>query len=348
MMTVIYFCLVILLFANKNKTIRYAAFFLLLILFCFNTDNADRGIYEYRLTEYENLTGITEPGYYLLMSVFNLLHLDIQIQYVITGLLYLTSLFYIITKISKNPNIVIGYYMFAVFFLDVVQLRATTSLIFVLWALYYLLTIEDTKKSVIIFLLLIFASALFHSSSLFFGVFALIKIKSRKNLIIYVLICFVILSVAEMFFISYIGNALSVTDKIEAISQSDKYKGNNANIVAIVLLIGMLSAYLILYSLYGKRYDKYKNIITRNNIPILLLLVIPLISFSADFRRIYFAVSPFLVSTITCWINKNNGFVIKSFIFVWGGIFFYRLILHGNYDAVFIPIMYDNMIYKVF
>lgn len=135
-MVFLYFSIVLLLFANKNnKAIYYAALILLLILFCLNTDNADRGIYENRLENYEYLTGLTEPGYYLWMSLFNNLHWDLQLQYVIVGLLYLSSLFYIVPKLSKIPNIVIGYYMIAIFFLDVVQLRATTSLIFVLWAL---------------------------------------------------------------------------------------------------------------------------------------------------------------------------------------------------------------------
>lgn len=347
-MVVLYFAIAFILFVSKKNVARYVAFILLLVLFCFNTDNADRSIYEFRVSDYKNLIGITEPGYYLLMSFFNSFHLDLQIHYIVTGLLYLTSLFYITKKISKVPNIVIGYYMFAVFFLDVVQLRATTSLIFVLWAFYYLLTIEDMKKSVVIFSLLILVSALFHSFSLFFEVFVLIKIKRRKNLITYVLIGFIILLVAKMSIINYFGDILSMSEKIETISQSDRYVGNNANLVTIVLLIGMLSVYMVLYLLYGKRYEESKISIIRNNIPILLLLVIPLISFSADFRRIYFAVSPFLVSTITYWINKKNSFIIKSLIFIWGGMFFYRLILKGNYDAVFVPIMYDNMIYKVF
>lgn len=347
-MVFLYFSIVLLLFANKNnKAAYYTSFILLLILFCFNTDNADRSIYEYRLENYEDLTGITEPGYFLLMALFNYLHLDLQLQYIIVGLLYLSSLFYIVPKLSKTPNIVIGYYMVALFFLDVVQLRATTSLIFVLWAFYNLLTINDRKKSIIYFISLILISALFHSSSLFFLVFAIIKIRSRKKLITVVMIGLIVLLIAQYSLINYFGSLLSVSDKIESINQSDKYEGNNANLIVTLLLMGMLSVYWYLYLLYGKN-ETDNLIIAKNNICITLLLVIPLVSFSADFRRIYFAISPFLVATITNWINKKNSVIIKVMILIWGCVFFYRFVIHGNYDAVFVPIMNENMIFNVF
>ena len=343
-----FFSIVLLLFANKNnKAIYYAALILLLILFCLNTDNADRGIYENRLENYEYLTGLTEPGYYLWMSLFNNLHWDLQLQYVIVGLLYLSSLFYIVPKLSKIPNIVIGYYMIAIFFLDVVQLRATTSLIFVLWAFYRLLTISDIKKSILSFITLVIMGALFHSSALFFLVFAIIKIQNRKRLITVVIIGFTILLIVQYSLINYLGSVLSVSDKIEAINQSDRYEGNNANLIVILLLIGMLFVYWSLFFLYGKKIEINSLTNTKNNIGIVLLLIIPLVSFSADFRRIYFAISPFLVATITNWMNKRNGFIIRALILIWGGMFFYRFVIHGNYDAVFVPIMNENMIFDI-
>ena len=343
-----FFSIVLLLFANKNnKAIYYAALILLLILFCLNTDNADRGIYENRLENYEYLTGLTEPGYYLWMSLFNNLHWDLQLQYVIVGLLYLSSLFYIVPKLSKIPNIVIGYYMIAIFFLDVVQLRATTSLIFVLWAFYRLLTISDIKKSILSFITLVIMGALFHSSALFFLVFAIIKIQNRKRLITIVIIGFAILLIVQYSLINYLGAILSVSDKIEAINQSDRYEGNNANLIVILLLIGMLFVYWSLFFLYGKKFEINSLTVAKNNIGIVLLLIIPLVSFSADFRRIYFAISPFLVATITNWMNKRNGFIIRALILIWGGMFFYRFVMHGNYDAVFVPIMNENMIFDI-
>lgn len=347
-MVALYFVITIFLFIDKNKKLRYAAFILLLILFCLNTDNADREIYENRLENYEYLTSITEPGYFLLMSLFNNLHWDLQLQYVIVGLLYLSSLFYIVSKLSKIPNIVIGYYMMAIFFLDVVQLRATTSLIFVLWAFYKLLTISDIKRSITLFVTLVIIAALFHSSSLFFLVFVIIKIQRRKKLVTIVTIGFVVLLIAQYSLINYFGSLLSVADKIEAISQSDKYEGNNANLIVILLLLGMLLVYWLLFFLYGKRLETNNLTIAKNNICIALLLIIPLVSFSADFRRIYFAVSPFLVATITNWINKKNSAIIKVLILIWAGVFFYRFVIHGNYDAVFVPIMNENMILNIF
>lgn len=347
-MVFLYFSIVLLLFANKNnKAIYYAALILLLILFCLNTDNADRGIYENRLENYEYLTGLTEPGYYLWMSLFNNLHWDLQLQYVIVGLLYLSSLFYIVPKLSKIPNIVIGYYMIAIFFLDVVQLRATTSLIFVLWAFYRLLTISDIKRSILSFITLVIMGALFHSSALFFLVFAIIKIQNRKRLITIVIIGFAILLIVQYSLINYLGAILSVSDKIEAINQSDRYEGNNANLIVILLLIGMLFVYWSLFFLYGKKFEINSLTVAKNNIGIVLLLIIPLVSFSADFRRIYFAISPFLVATITNWMNKRNGFIIRALILIWGGMFFYRFVMHGNYDAVFVPIMNENMIFDI-
>ena len=235
----------------NNKVLITLSYFLMIILFCFNLTNADRVIYENRLAYYDSLIGSTEIGYYYLMELFTKCNLDIQYLYIYTGFFYLSTLFYITSKLSKNQGIVISSYMIGAFLLDVVQLRFTLSLTFVLWGFYYMLSDKSMKFRILLFSSFIVIATLFHSSSLIYLAFGVAFF--RKDLFYKILgVAFICIVSLFSILVSFFGELYEMGKKINEIENSDKYVGNNSNLLCLIYLILFILMYFIPYKKYFK------------------------------------------------------------------------------------------------
>lgn len=341
---IFYILAFLLLLRANNKVLITLSYFLMIILFCFNLTNADRVIYENRLAYYDSLIGSTEIGYYYLMEFFTKHHLDIQNLYICVGFLYLSTLFYITSKLSKDQGIVISSYMIGAFLLDVVQLRFTLSLTFVLWGFYYMLSDKSTKLRILLFCFFIVIATLFHSSSLMYLVFGVAFFS--KDLFYKILgvafICFVSLF---SILLSFFGELYDMGKKIDDIQNSDMYVGNYSNLFCLIYLILFILMYFILYKKYFKEQKErielssiwYKVILS-------CVLIIPTIPFSADVRRIFIGLLPIQVSVISHWSTPRNSFFIKAIVIGISLLFLYLFILRSiNIKTVFYPIFERNM-----
>lgn len=316
----------------------------MLILFCFNLTNADRDVYENRLAYYDSMIGSTEVGYYYLMEFFTKYNLDIQTLYIFVGFLYLSTIFYITSKLSKNHGIVISSYMIGAFLLDVVQLRFTLSLTFVLWGFYYMLSDKSMKYRIILFSSFIVIATLFHSSSLIYLAFGVAFL--RKDLFYKLLgVAFICIVFLFSILVSYFGKLYEMGTKIDEIQNSDKYVGNNSNLFCLIYLILFILMYFIPYKKYFKEQKErielssiwYKVILS-------CVLIIPTIPFSADVRRIFIGLLPIQVSVISHWSTPRNSFFIKAIVIGISLLFLYFFILRGlNIITVFYPIFEKNM-----
>lgn len=344
----IYFSVVLFLFIfDRSRFLFLSAFALMLVLFCFNYDNADRLVYENRLYGLDSFLNITEPGFTLLMYLFNKLNLDVQYLYFIVGIVYLSTVVYVVRKICPESYTPIGFFMLANFFLDVVQIRATISLILVLLGFYFLITIHDVKKSSIFFLACIACASLFHASSLFFVFFVMVNYYDKRRIFFPIVVCTLILFVIQKSFFLRIGNILSLSDKVADIANSDRYIGSNKNFIVSVLLMIMMFSFYYLYYKYGK-FMKF-HLITEKMYGIVscLFLFFPIISFSADFRRLFYAISPITCAVICTWKTPGKLSKISFALLVWALIFFYRSVFLGNYNTVFIPVMEKNIFFDL-
>lgn len=342
---IFYILSLFLLIKDNNKIFIYLSYILMIILFCFNLTNADREIYENRLYYYDLLVGSTEVGYYYLMEVFTKYHLEIQNLYIVVGILYLSTLFYIISKLSKNQSLVISSYMIGAFLFDVVQLRFTLSLTFVLWGFYFLLSTKRVVYRGALFSLFIIVASTFHSSSLFYLVFvlSLFRYKIFVRLLLFVFFIFIISSTV---IINYFGELYEMGKKIEEIQASDKYVGNNSNLLCLIYLLAFMLMYIIPY----KKVIKGQYVVTELDniwykINITCVLIIPIILFSADVRRIFVGLLPLQVSVMSHWITPQNSLFIKAFIFGISFFFLYFFILRSNnIETVFYSIFENNLI----
>lgn len=342
---IFYILAFLLLLRANNKVLITLSYFLMIILFCFNLTNADREIYENRLANYDSMIGLTETGYYYLMELFTKCNLDIQYLYIYTGFFYLSTLFYITSKLSKNQGIVISSYMIGAFLLDVVQLRFTLSLTFVLWGFYYMLSVKSMKFRILLFSSFIVIATLFHSSSLIYLAFGVAFF--RKELF-YKLLGVAFICIVSFFsiLVSFFGELYEMGKKIDGIQNSDRYVGNNSNLLCLIYLILFILMYLIPYKKYFREQKErielssiwYKVILS-------CVLIIPTIPFSADVRRIFIGLLPIQVSVISHWSTPRNSFFIKAIVIGISLLFLYFFILRSlNIKTVFYPIFEKNML----
>lgn len=342
---IFYILSLFLLIKDNNKIFIYLSYILMIILFCFNLTNADREIYENRLYYYDSLVGSTEVGYYYLMEVFTKYHLEIQNLYIVVGILYLSTLFYIISKLSKNQSLVISSYMIGAFLLDVVQLRFTLSLTFVLWGFYFLLCCESIKLRVLLFFSFILIATTFHSSSLMYLLFGLLFFNEKYfNRIL--AITFIVFVVLSSILISFFGELYNMGKKIEEIQSSDKYVGNNSNLLCLIYLFLFMLMYLIPYKRilqFQKENNKLYSLWLR--IILTCILITPIIPFSADVRRIFIGLLPLQVSVISHGVTPRNSLYLKTIVVGISLLFLYFFILRGlNIKTVFYPIFEKNII----
>lgn len=328
----------------NNKVLITLSYFLMIILFCFNLTNADREIYENRLAYYDSMIGSTEIGYYYLMELFTKCNLDIQYLYIYTGFFYLSTLFYITSKLSKNHGIVISSYMIGAFLLDVVQLRFTLSLTFVLWGFYYMLSDKSIKLRILLFCFFIVIATLFHSSSLMYLVFGVAFF--RKDLFYKILgVAFICIVSLFSILVSFFGELYDMGKKIDEIQNSDMYVGNNANLICLLLLIFFILMYLIpYYKLPKEQIDNNELYSMWLKISLSCVMIIPIIFFSADVRRIFIGLLPLQVSIMTHWFTKQHSQLTKSTIIGYCIILLYFYVLRSeNIETVLYSIFENNI-----
>lgn len=341
-MIVFYFAIVLLLLVkNRNKPVFYLSYVLLLLLFCLNYDNADRAIYESRLINLEKFEGMTEPGYYGLMVLFQKLDLDVQYLYVVVGFCYITSFFYVVNKLTDKPNFPIAFYMVANFFMDVVQLRASCSLIFVVWAFYFLLSDSNVYKRVCLFTLFVFLGSLFHTTALIFLFFALIvKFHGTKLLKIVAVLCLFIYFGQYVLF-KYLGTLMSMSEKINQIQSSTKYVGNNMNLIVFLLYALLFAAFSFIFFIS----KKHKSLAIGMDMCIASLVIVPIIVFSADIRRAYFVIATFLAVVLAKSDVKRNRTICKVLMMIVAFIYFAKITAGRNIDVVFYAVMKNNLLW---
>lgn len=343
MSTVFYFLVVVLLlFLPNSKSLRVISLVYLLILFCFNTDCADRESYVMDMLNVD----IYEREYLwqVVLRFWRDNHLDFQYLVAGIGVLYLPSLYYVTGKLSNKSNLVVACYMIGLFFLDVVQLRYTASLIFVLWAFY--LYFSKKEHHILYFIVFICISSLIHASNIIFLSYILAEKYDKQKLRMIVLILFVVLSLGVYIAMAYLGSIFGIVDKITRLTtteyESSKYIYRNCLCEVIVFLY-------VLY-LNAKNKDLYlaesgwKLIY---NMAYISLLFLPFLQLFPDIRRQIYVNFIILLPWI-CRLKQNKA--ITQNIYIWAvivAIYYFLIGLYpGNMDTVFYPIFDNNLIFN--
>ena len=174
-------------FIKKNvKLFAYIMLLFMWIVFWGNTKNPDYETYN-RL--YSNIqsgasvfnTSEAEIGYQILMKIGALLGLSYKMFISIVSLCCYALIHSTVKRFCTNYNYIYVLYFIFPFFLDVVQIRNFIVMSLFIYAVRYLF--DNTKRSQMKYILIIFLGSLIHYSLLLFLPMILISFDSRKNLI---------------------------------------------------------------------------------------------------------------------------------------------------------------------
>ena len=350
MIVIFYFFIVLLLFVfPKSKAIQFIATIILFLLFAFNYDNADRDVYVDRYYFYYEYSSMTEPLYTLLMSFLSIHHLGVQSLMHIVALVFIGTIIVVVSKFSKNFGIALGGYMIACFFMDVVQVRFTLSLVFVYIGLWYHTQIKNELLAAVIYMIFILLSASVHASSFIFSLFLLARIKDKNKVITYTMILSCMLAIVVVYF-AYIDSSLDFFQaKISHVGEMAEDRYNIKTILRRIFLLFLIIA-LFFFSYYlsplQTKQIKGETFLMNymRNINILSICFIPLLFFSADFHRLFYAIYIINLAIISRWVNKKNRFIINIAVVLTSFILLYALSLAGNKKYVFDAIFYKNLI----
>lgn len=338
---VFYFILVFLLFgAKKSKAVPIVSFIYLAILFVFSEGVADRHAYEYALAN--GSTRSMEIGWVLFLQIMKSFHCSTLALCFIIGIPYLLTLFYVVPKISQN-NRAVACYMIGLFFLDVVQLRYTLSLIFVWWALYFFFS-QESKFAFVQYIALIIVASLFHSSNIVFLLFACSKISNKKTLFVITLVILFCLFIGFNFFAPLVSQLFSVEETFYRIYGQNERVTFHAILANVVYLIAL---FLLMSSARYNLDRPEKDLLYGTNISILSVVFVPLTFFSNDFRRHIFVIALFLIALFYKHEDKYRDELLFLFPVFLVLCFFVRSSLSGNKYSVFDPIFSNNILFNI-
>lgn len=369
MAILIYYLLVIsLLLYSRSRILQLSAVLYLLILFAFSYNCADRLWYETKLNNYEELSSVTEPVFYYFMLFLNRCNLSVQYECAIIGVAYLSTLLFLFRKISHYTGYVLGMYMVANFFMDVIQLRFTLSLIFVYWGFYCLLFEISNRAAYLKFLFFILLASSIHVSSIWFIIMILIRKFSIKKIVV-ISIAFAISSLLIIGVIPKLLGNFFLYDVISVALEAGESEYTKKDIVwrGYMILFDSL-CFIYMFSKLLKCTKGNTTLSYYNEIGIkicaLQTILIPMLFMSANFHRHSLALLPILllfVSRNFKYIKNRNYIYVISFIVciyafikytIGGGIGFGGIEVYGgtqsNLNLVFLSIFDYNLIFDYF
>lgn len=346
MLKTLYFILSIILAVDShNKKIFNISIFLLVILFCFCGEIADRENYE-RWFEYFDYSVLNNIGFYFVVQFVEHLGLGIQGLYILIGVLFIGSLAYIISKKSVDANFVLSYYMIGLFFLDVVQLKNTLGHLCILWALFFYFTISRTTVRNLVYIGFVVLGVLIHPSLFYYLILLFIRRRPKTVFIISIVISIVIsisFSVLYDYMALYFGR-MSYEDGY--------YSSSMVLLMQLIIFLFFAIVYVLLKTLTKRRLDAdgaRRRDILLNTISVMIPLI-SLVQFSIDFRRMFFFMSLFSVLQFVD-IFKKQGISLnmcKCLFVAYSFLLLYFFSMRGNMDTVLSPIFDNNRLIALF
>ena len=325
---------------KKNKVVVVFSLLYLVLLFSLNTNIADRANYEFVL--HNDFFSTVELGWGWFISYVRMFGFSIQSLYPIIGIPYLLTLFFVLAKLSQNSR-PIACYMVGMFFLDVVQLRFTFSAIFIWWAFYFFF-LNDDKAAYLKYVFFILLASLIHASNLIFIVFLFAKCEKKGKVIGIASMFFGALAIGLPVVTLLFGQIFGFESKIDRIG--GEMMSSSLSVVTCVFYLFFFVIMTLLMNYNTSQKEKYVRY--SENISILALSFLPLLSFSSDFRRHIFVTALLLIAVFFRYENRYKDrllFVFPVFLF---SIFFIYSTFSGNRETVFIPIFENNILIEFF
>ncbi|KWX79917.1 EpsG family protein [Paenibacillus jilunlii] len=230
-----------------------------------------------------NITGYrAEYGYMVLMLAVSKLGISYNMFLAVLAAVSITLIHSTVSKITTNYNLVLSCYMLSPFFYDVFQFRYFFAYSIVVFALKYILF--ENKKNYLKYAALVIISSFFHTATLFFLLYLVLKLNVRLFIKLALLVS-VFVTVANFVMkknmVDIIYSFINFSKLEYYTSGTIKYQLNSFTPVMIILVI--------LYFVFIAKsiYDKDPSFTNRQILWVNLLniLIFPLLLVSLDFER---------------------------------------------------------------
>ena len=159
--------IIISIFKSKSKFVANVLLSILALTAIYNTNLPDMSIYESRFNFYQQMSSYSEFGFTQLIHFFHLLGIDFFWFRAFIIVAYLLTIRWFVLKHTQHCAFVISLYAIFSYCLDVVQLRNSLAMIFVIYGIDALIT-DKSKYTVLKFVLAIIVATSMHFSSIFY------------------------------------------------------------------------------------------------------------------------------------------------------------------------------------
>lgn len=367
MLYVIGLLLIILCCLKKDSKLLFISTLLFMwVLFAFSGENADTEVYYSRFYNYESLEAITEPGFNLVMLIFNKLHFTYQQFLMLFSLIFVFVVGYFIKKNTPNYALALILYFIFPFSIDIVQVRNSLGFLFIILAFKYLLS--DDKFSSLKYFFFILLAASFHLSAIFFLVFVVIKrISIKQTIVLTILIIMLSLFILEFGILENLNTYLSGIWRFESIIDRMRLHDYNLQDILKITLKSLIALSLFLVVFYftiinikrskldlNEKNHRLRFIYTLIKLNILVMIILPFYQISLDLYRLQrilylfnfvgFTLYNFKTNTIE---SKTDRLLYMSMIIVVASIIWYiqLYIILGDFERVFRAVFENNILF---
>ncbi len=167
----------------KSKFVRILILIFMLIAAIWAIGNVDYLHYEYNynLIKIGGINQNFEIGFQYLNQLGVWAGLEFKEFYVVINTILFIFVNMLISRYSKKPNKILSLYLIFPFLTDLVQFRNFISMVFIIYAVSYLF---NSKTSYIKFIILILLASTFHITSLFYLLLIFTKFIDKRVLLI--------------------------------------------------------------------------------------------------------------------------------------------------------------------
>lgn len=375
MLYIAFFSMIIInLYAKNKKYLLYTSLAFLWILYGWSSGNADTNIYISRYYNYDAFHNL-EPLFKELMNISNKLGLSYQQYLIIISAICLCIISITILKLTDNFCYVIALYSIYPFIMDVTQVRQFIATTVIIFGFRFLLS--SNNKNIYKYIICVIIAFLIHVSAVMYILLILPKILNLRKTIYFTIISILIIILTIHTNIIYkISSILHINTKISEtiIATSHVYTGKSLLVYRVEIFIYFTLAMItLIYIRYKKkdRLNKQLTKITKGNYiiqskvidftikaNIVMLILIPLLAYSADLYRIqhgifllnYIAMSYGLIKYKKRFIifgTKTDLIqVILSLVFSLSNMVLWLLITN-TINTVFYPFFDNNLFFNI-
>jgi hypothetical protein len=347
-----------LLFIKKElRPVVYLVCIVPLCLAVFNIDNPDKDNYIalYERIGNNGMKGITlqtEFGIQILMMVAQWFHIGAELFFDFFYLIAFALLIRFAEKWSDKPAVVLGMYCIYPLFLDIVQIRSMMATMIFLNAIGYLKCFN--WKNCFKYLGCVFLAFSIHYSAIFFLVFLLAYLPTKK-IVMLITVAMAALFMVENNFIY--ERILSFIPFIER--QLLRYRNNSISTPSFFSLV-IIFAFNISVVVASLNYAKKRKLLEQKNAVMILkvnvisaLLLIVSVN-NLEFMRLYRPIEILNYSVmggLASYNRRTHKYRIKPIFYAMlimasGWMLWYRFIMIDHYTDVIECILQQNLLFK--